>query len=341
MLVTTQTHNTEVSILSYKHFTLEERKYLQQLLSEGLSFRKIAGILERSPSTISREVNRNKAKYKPHRKPDNPYWYNHWHAYRCYIRRRREQVREALHPETKEWDYIISGLQKYWSPETICGRWHMEFPERKPLCVSTIYRYIKLEKFQGITVKQHLRRRGKFILPRNSCYNSIQPDRIIPQWPEEIRNRIRIGDWEGDTVYGGVGKGLLVSLVDRKSRYLRIGFLAKRSAADTRSLIVELLRGLPVNSVSLDNGAEFSEFRKLEEHLHTLVYFAEPHKPWQRGTNENTNDIIRFFFPKGCDFLSVSYEDIRAVENLINNRPRKCLNWRSPAEVFAECVALA
>ena len=326
--------------MSYTHFTLEERKYLQQLLSEGYSFRKIAGILERSPSTISREVNRNKAKYKPHRKPDNKYWYNHWHAYKCYIRRRREQVRAALHPETKEWDYIVGGLQQYWSPETICGRWHEEFPERKPLSVSTIYRYIKLGKFQGITVKQHLRRRGKFMLPRNACYNSIQPDRIIPEWPDEIRNRIRIGDWEGDTVYGGVGKGLLVSLVDRKSRYLRIGFLAKRSAADTRLVIKKLLHGLPVKSVSLDNGSEFSEFRKLEEQLHTLVYFAEPHKPWQRGTNENTNDIIRFFFPKGFDFRAITDRDIQIVEDLINNRPRKCLGWKTPAEVLAESVAL-
>ena len=326
--------------MSYTHFTLEERKYLQELLSEGYSFRKIAAILERSPSTISREVKRNKAKYKPHRKPDNRYWYNHWHAYKCYIRRRREQVRAALRPKTKEWDYIVSRLQQYWSPETICGRWHKEFPERKPLCVSTIYRYIKLGKFQGITVKQHLRRRGKFMLPRNSCYNSIQPERIIPQWPDEICNRTRIGDWEGDTVYGGIGKGLLVSLVDRKSRYLRIGFLPKRSASDTRLVIEKLLHGLPVKSVSLDNGSEFSEFRKLEEHLHTLVYFAEPHKPWQRGTNENTNDIIRFFFPKGFDFRSISDEDILFVEYLINNRPRKCLGWNSPAEIFEDCVAL-
>ena len=178
------------------------------------------------------------------------------------------------------------------------------------------------------------------MLPRNSCYNSIQPERIIPQWPDEIRNRTRIGDWEGDTVYGGIGKGLLVSLVDRKSRYLRIGFLPKRSATGTRLVIEKLLYGLPVKSISLDNGSEFSEFRKLEEHLHTLVYFAEPHKPWQRGTNENINDIIRFFFPKGFDFRSISDEDILLVEHLINNRPRKCLHWNSPAEIFVESVAL-
>ena len=326
--------------MSYTHFTLEERKYLQQLLSEGYSFRKIAVILERSPSTISREVNRNRSKHPHYRKLYNRYGYNHWRACNLYIRRRREQHRRALKPETAEWDYIIAGLQCYWSPEAICGRWHKEFPERKPLCVSTIYRYIRLGQFPKITVKQNLRRRGKRIQTRNANYNSIQPDRIIPQWPEEIRSRNRIGDWEGDTVYGGVGKGLLVTLVDRKSRHLKMGLLASRLADDTRVVIEELLHGLPIKSISLDNGSEFSEFRKLEEHLHTLVYFAEPPKPWQRGTNENTNDIVRFFFPKGCDFRTITDEDVRLVEDLINNRPRKCLGWKTPAEIFGESVAL-
>ena len=327
--------------MSYTHFTLEERKYLQQLLSEGHSFRKIAAILERSPSTISREVKRNCAKYKPHRKTDNKYWYNHWRAQNLYIRRRREQNRQALHSGTAEWDYILTGFQKFWSPEAICGRWHKDFPDRKALSVSTLYRYINSGKFPKITPKQHLRRHGKRILPRNSNYNSIQPDRIIPDWPDEIRNRAQIGDWEGDTVYGGVGKGLLVTLVDRKSRFLRIGLLSNRSAEETRRVIEELLADLPVHSISLDNGSEFSEFRKMEAHLCAPVYFAEPHKPWQRGTNENINDVVRFFFPKGFDFRTVSHENLRVVEDLINHRPRKCLGWMSPAEFFQTTVALA
>ena len=326
--------------MSYTHFTLEERKYLQQLLAEGLSFRKIAAILERSPSTISREVKRNQAKYRPHGKSDNKYWYNHWRANNLYIRRRREQNRAALVPDTDRWDYVIAGLKAFWSPEEISERWHKMNPLEKPICVSTIYRYIKLRKFPEITAQKHLRRRGKRMLPRNANYNSIQPDRIIPEWPDAIRNRIRIGDWEGDTVYGGVGKGLLVSLVDRKTRFLRIGLLERRTSDGTRVVIEKLLKGLPVKSVSLDNGSEFSEFRKLEESLSTLVYFAEPHKPWQRGTNENTNDIIRFFFPKGFDFRTVTDDDIQLVENIINNRPRKCLDWKTPAEVFYESVAL-
>ena len=329
-----------MSILSYTHFTLDERKYLQKLLSEGLSIRKISEILERAPSSVSREIRRNRAKYKPHHKPDNKYWYNHWRANNLYILRRRNQDRAALKPGTEEWDYIISGLEHYWSPAAIAGRWHLEHPDRKPLCVSTIYRYIKQGKFPRITAKSHLRRRGKHMLPRSSCYNSIQPDRIIPQWPDTIRSRTRIGDWEGDTVYGAVGKGLLVTLVDRKSKLLRMGLLVKRSAEETRLVIEKRLKGLPVKSISLDNGSEFSEFRKLEQDLSTLVYFAEPHKPWQRGTNENTNDIVRFFFPRGFDFRTITDEDVQFVEDLINNRPRACLNWKTPAEVFLESVAL-
>ena len=324
---------------SYTHFTLEERKYLQKLLSEGYGIRKAAAVLERSPSSVSREIKRNRAKYKPHSVSDNPYWYNHWRAQNLYIRRRREHVREAIKPGMEEWDFILQGLSQWWSPEQICGRWHMEHPDRKPLSVSTLYRYIYQGKFPKITAKENLRRRGKKYVRRNSNFNSIQPERTIPEWPEEIKARARIGDWEGDTVHGGVGKGLLVTLVDRASRYVRVGLLRQKTAEDTRQEIEQMLEGLPVKSISLDNGSEFAQFRELEETLKAPVHFAEPHKPWQRGTNENTNDLIRFFFPKSYDFRDVCPDDVARVEALLNTRPRKCLHWRSPAEVFS--VALA
>ena len=323
-------------MLSYTHFTLEERKYLQKLLSEGLSFRKIAEILERSPSTISREVRRNRAAYKPHHKPDNKYWYNHWRAQNLYIERRRNIRTRAIKEGTPAWDFILFGLNHFWSPEQICGRWHLEYPNEKPVHFSTIYRYIEEKAFPTISTKTHLRRRGKHKVQRNANFNTIHPDRIIPQWPEEIRLRTRIGDWEGDTVYGGVGKGLLVTQVDRRSRFLQDGLLTKRDALLTKEVIVELLKGLPVYSVSLDNGSEFSEFKAIEEELNTKVYFAEPHKPWQRGTNENTNDLLRFFFKKGFDFRTVTQAEVDVVVALINSRPRKCLGWQTPAEVFSE-----
>lgn len=322
--------------MSYTHFTLEERKYLQELLSEGLSIRKISSILGRSPSSVSREIKRNKAQSKPHRKTDNPYWYSCWRAQTLSTQRRRCQHRRALHPGTEAWNFILDGLHQFWSPEEICGRWSRLFPDRKPLHFSTIYRYIANGAFPAIQQKTHLRRRGKRATSQNANYNSIQPDRIIPEWPDEICQRVRIGDWEGDTVYGGVGKGLIVTLVDRKSRFVRIGLLMKRTAEGTRRVIEELLHGLPVKSISFDNGSEFAEFHEMEQSLNTLVYFAEPHKPWQRGTNENTNDIIRFFFPKGFDFRTVTDAEVHFVELLLNNRPRKCLNWKTPSEVFSE-----
>lgn len=207
---------------SYTHFTLFERKYLQKLLSEGKSFREIAAILERSPSSVSREVNRNCSKYKPKHKPDNAFWYNHWRAQNLYIRRRRKKQPTALKPESAARDFIIEHLHKHWSPEMICGRWNRFFAciTKQKLCVSTIYRYVQQKKLPGITAKTHFRRRGKRYCNRQANYNSIQPERIIPQWDDVIKQRLRIGGWEGDTVYGAVGKGLLVTLVDRQPRFL-------------------------------------------------------------------------------------------------------------------------
>lgn len=321
-------------MMSYTHFTLDERKYLQQLLSEGYSFRKIAEILGRNVSSVSREVNRNKSKYPPKKKSNNKFRYHAWRAQVLSITRRRENRKLRLIPATEEWDYIIDKLNLFWSPEEISERWKMDYPDKECFGTSTIYRYIKKGRFEGISKKTHLRRRGKLMLPRNSCYNSIQPERIIPDWPEEIKQRSRIGDWEGDTVYGGIGKGLLITQVDRKSRFLCAALLPKREATLTRKTIVKMLRALPVNSISLDNGSEFADFRKLEEELQTQVYFAQPHKPWQRGTNENTNDLLRFFFPKGFDFRSITQDDVDFVVDLLNNRPRKCLGWHTPAEIF-------
>lgn len=325
--------------MSYTHFTLSERKYLQQLLSEEKSFREIAAILERSPSTISREVNRNKSKYKPNRKTDNKYQYNYWRAENLYIIRRRAQQRRALKPETKELDYIVEKLSLFWSPEQIVNRYELEYGE-KTVSFSTIYRYIYRGELPNIDKKVHLRRRGKRQLPRSSCYNTIQPDRTVLEWSDEIKSRARIGDWEGDTVHGAVGKGLVVTLVDRRTKYLLIGKLNSKNAKLTEEVMVSLLKEKPVKSISLDNGSEFANFREIERRLGAPVYFAEPHKPWQRGTNENTNDILRFFFPKGTDFHQVTDEELAEVAYLINTRPRKSLGWLSPLEAF-QPVALA
>ena len=327
--------------MSYKHFTLEERRFLQELLSQGYSFRSIADFLGRNVSSVSREVNRNRSKYRPKHPSNNPYRYHAWRAQTLYTMRRRARQPVALKPDTQAWSYVVEGLKMYWSPETICGRWRLEHPEEKPILFATIYRYLNAKRFSEVSCKSNLRRRGKRYVPRNTSYNSIQPERIIPEWPPEIRARLRIGDWEGDTVYGGIGKGLVVTLVDRKSGSLKAGLLQSRNAQETRIVIAKQLRNVPVCSISLDNGSEFSEFKQIEKDLHTLVYFAEPHKPWQRGTNENTNGLLRFFFPRGYDFHSLTDEELQKVVTLINSRPRKRLGWRTPAEVFLEETGVA
>lgn len=317
----------------YKHFTQKDRENLQKYLAEGLSMRKIAILLDKSPSSVSREIKRSSAKHKKDHH-DNTFCYNAWHAQTEAVRKRRNAPERAIKKNSEAWNFVIAGLKKYWSPECICAIWEIEHPDEKPLHYSTIYRYVRSRKFPGITRKKNLRRRGKRKVHRSSKFNTIHPERIIPDWEQVIKDRVRIGDWEGDTVYGGVGKGLLVTLVDRKSRYLRAALIESRDSTVTEQAIVRLLRGLPCYSISLDNGSEFSQFQKLEEDLNTLVYFAEPHKPWQRGTNENTNDLLRFYFPKGYDFHSLSQEELNEVVEQINNKPRKCLGWKTPKQVF-------
>jgi IS30 family transposase len=175
-----------------------------------------------------------------------------------------------------------------------------------------------------------LRRHGK----RKNAHNSqsINPIHTIHDRPSVVETRERIGDLEGDTVYGGIGKGCLVTLVDRCSRML----YASRSVSRDSNLIVEAfgkaLGGINVESITLDNGSEFAKFAEIEKNHDTIIFFADPHSPWQRGSNENINGLIRFFFPKGTNFLDVSDDVVDKIVSLINNRPRKCLDWLSPVE---------
>lgn len=328
--------------MSYTHYTLEERKYLQKLLSEGHSFRETAKYLGRSPSSVSREVKRNQSK-KPKKGTvsDNEYCYHSWRAHTLAITRRRTKKHYRLKEHTEEWNYIIWGLTQYWSPEAISNRWRIENPRGEKFGVSTIYRAIKRKSLPNISGKTHLRRRGKKKHSRETNYNTIHPERLIPEWIDAIRDRTRIGDWEGDTIQGKPGCGLAITQVDRKSRYLIAKLVGTKKAEETKAAIIEMFQNYPLRSISLDNGSEFSLYREIEDELNTPIYFAEPHKPWQRGTNENTNGILRFFFPKGCNFLEVTQQELDYVVMLINNRPRKCLGWKTPAEVFfGDSVAL-
>ena len=311
-------------MLSYSHYTLEERKYLQELLEEGYGVRQIARAMGRAPSSVSREINRNKSRNG----------YHHWRAQiQATYRRRQSHPMKRLSTDTQLGAYVREKLGLYWSPECIAETWRIQHPD-DPVGFCTIYRWLKRKALDGFSRKTHLRRRGKKIQTRNANYNTIHPDRLIADWPDEILNRLRLGDWEGDTVCGAVGKGRIVTFVDRKSRFLCAARLPGKRPDDTYHAILKALKGVPVRSLSLDNGSEFAWFRKVEEAVHAPVFFAKPHAPWQRGSNENVNGLLRFFFPKGCDFLAVTDEQLQMVVDLVNSRPRKCLGWLSPNDLF-------
>jgi IS30 family transposase len=305
---------------SYKHFTAEERQKLQENLNKGKKFSEIARELKRNRSSVLREYNRNRNK-------DGSY--NWWRATILYMLRRRNSVRKLRLKCVKARKFVIDGFEKRWSPEIITQRYKKENPGEK-LSHSTIYRAVKNKELPDVTPKTHLRRRGK----RKNAHNSqsIKPIHTIRDRPPQVETRERLGDIEGDTVYGAVGKGCLVTCVDRRSRML----YAARSKSRDSNLIVDAfgkaLGNTNVESITLDNGSEFSKFADIENNHHTTVYFADPHSPWQRGANENINGLIRFFFPKGTNFLDVSDDDVDHVISLINNRPRKCLDWLSPFE---------
>ena len=311
----------------YKHFTLTERESLHIGLKSGKSIRQMAHELNRSPSSVSRELKRNKNKNGS---------YNAWRGCILYIMRRRKSRRKyRLKVDSALREWVIEKLNLYWSPETIVAVWKAENPN-KPLSFSTVYFALKAGLLpQSYTPKTHLRRSGK--RRKTAKTGKMQIEHSIRDRPNEANSRDRIGDWEGDTVYGAAGKGYISTNVDRKSRYLVAALLKDRTSEAFNAGTIKAfkkLKDVPMHTFTFDNGSEFAKYKEFEEQLHTTVYFADPHSPWQRGTNENTNDLLRFFYPKGTDFHKVAGEHLEYVVNLINTRPRKCLGWLSPAEVF-------
>ena len=191
--------------MSYHQFTSDERKCLWELHRKNLSIRKIADALGRAPSSVSRELRRNRSEKGT------------WHPFPAHKKakaRRRHLRNSSLQTDLELRAYVIDGLNHFWTPEEIAGRWSLAHPDR-PVSFATIYRHIKRKLLPGIEPKTHLRRRGKRKVNRNANFNTIHPDRIIPDWPDEIKNRLRIGDWEGDSIVGAKGKGAAVTLVDR------------------------------------------------------------------------------------------------------------------------------
>ena len=200
---------------------------------------------------------------------------------------------------------------------------------------STIYRYIYRHLLPNISSEKNLRRRGKFQRPDKAMYNSVKPDRYIHEWSDVIKKRQRIGDWEGDTVAGKASGPCLVTLADRMSRFLISRKAAKKNSMHVRDIMIQCLEGQPLHSITPDRGKEFARHAEVTDALNNVqFYFPQPHQPWQRGTNENTNGLLREYFPKGSDLSKYSDEQIQNKVDELNKRPRKCLGYRTPYEVY-------
>jgi transposase, IS30 family len=316
--------------MDYEHLTIEEREVILKMRAQEASMQEIGERLGRSKGTISRELSRNvgSAKdYKPHL------------AQRYYEKRRREsKAPYRLEGEGRLRVYVRSKLRQYWSPEQISGR--LRWEKGITISTGTIYSWIQRERAGGGVLYRYLRqshRRRRQRRGSRERRGQIPDRRMIDERPQVVKERKRIGDWEGDTVEGCKSSGFLVTHVDRKSRYTEAVKVTDKSAETVTRATLVRMKKLPaekVRTITYDNGKEFAGFKELENRLQMRSYFAHPYHSWERGTNENTNGLLRQFFPKGMDFRTVLQRDVDIALELLNNRPRKCLNYRTPTEVF-------
>lgn len=312
--------------MKYQRLTREERYQIEALLRNGFSQRKIALTLGRSPATISREIRRNKSQgYRP-----NP-------AHELALQRR-----ENVHPPVKVHGELAKIVRKLlgqqWSPEQIAGRFRLQGIR---VSHEAIYQFIYRDFYNGGRLYQNLRRRRKYRRSRKTARNFKNVGiRINRDWIEErpkiVEKRCRLGDFERDTLLGKSKYPLLLTLVDRLSRLTRIAKMEKFNAELTHKQTLKLLKNLTVCTITNDNGPEFAEHKATAKVLRANIYFNHPYSSWQRGTNENTNGLIRQYYPKGIDFTRISETQIKKVERLLNNRPRKCLGFKTPLEIHSE-----
>ncbi len=317
----------------HQHFTFEERVRLEELLGQQCAQSEIAKTLKRSESTISRELSRHRVKG----------------VYLAKFAQAESERRRAERPLTRKMDRpeirnaVQDGLIACWSPDEIAGRLRQQFPKQPERHVSagSMDLWIKRQGPQRKHWEQYLRRRGRRPYhPRPPAKHGAKP---IRDRPAIIERRGRLGDFEGDLVLGLPGRGGLLTLVDRRSRFLCLELVDNKTSRHVHERVKQALSKLPGtqrHSITFDNGSEFARCHLVEKSHHTRLYFAEPGCPHQRGTNENTNGLIRQFFPKGLDFRTVTPQEMRRIENLMNDRPRRCLGYRTPREGFLEQASL-
>jgi transposase, IS30 family len=320
--------------MGYHQLTYRERYLIGQHKSSGQSVRAIARMLQRSPSTISRELRRN---------ADSSDGYYRVDKADRYARARRWRSRQGTQFEPGQVELVHELMACNWSPEQIS--WRLRKHKRLSIGTTTIYRWLRRDKAAGGSLWLRTRqlskryRKGYRVADHRGRMGGKTP---ISQRPARVQHRREFGHWEGDTVMGKDGRHCLLTLVERKTRWVRIIKLPARQAVEVnKALAREIRRGvLKMKSLTLDNGTEFHGFQQLQDELGMKVYFAQPYHSWERGTNENTNGLIRQYLPKGMCFKEVTQRHCDQIERELNDRPRKVLGFDTPNEAYAiECCA--
>lgn len=326
---------------NYKHFSAEERDTIQYMHWEKKSIRSIAKELGRSPSSISRELKKNFP-------PTNKVYTSRLAHERAQIKRSSRGREERLKSQEVR-EYVTKKLKIQWSPEQIAGTIEEDIGES--ISHEAIYQYIyhQIRSYNRIKkgcedLRPHLRRRH-----RNRRQKGFRQAKQTPRFtgtsiekrPTVVDRRSRIGDWETDTVESGNHKPGVNTLLERRSGLYFITKLSSKKSISTRDAIIERLKDLPVHTITADNGSENARWKELEKTLKTQTFFCHPYCSGERGANENTNGLLRQYFPKKTDFTTVSEEELRHVEYLLNTRPRKRLNYQTPLQVFYKETGVA
>lgn len=319
--------------MPYTHLTSNERYVIAHLKVFKLSIREIARRIGRSASTVSREIRRNRGRL------GWVYWYDSAQSRanlrKCRPRSQRRKSNSLLR------ELVISSLRHGLSPEIIAGRLKYEYPRQYAMRISPegIYQWVFADARAGgdlyrFLTRHHKRRRKHRLGNRRRLFEGRMS---ITERPLIVDRRSRFGDWESDTMEGAKSSGALATHVERKSRYLLAGKLDNKLSDTYAATTIKLFSAIPrsrIKTMTVDNGSEFAKFKQIEKATGASIYFADPHSPWQRGCNENTNGLLRRYFAKGCDFRLISDKLIKAVVEKLNHRPRKCLNYRTAHEVF-------
>ena len=312
----------------YHPLTEYQRYQLAALRKEGSSQKTMAANLGVHPSTISRELCRNRGQrgYRPHQAHQK-------------AQQRCQQAAKAVKMTSEVIAQVEEKLRQEWSPEQIAG-W---LPRSSGMSLSheRIYQHVRADRQAGGTLYRHLRQSHKKRKKRYGKPDSRGQirDRVsIEQRPGVVEEKSRMGDWEIDLVVGRKQHGALVTLVERRSRYTLIGKVATKQAEEVATTTIDLLEPQKqhTHTITADNGKEFAAHQRITKALQAQVYFAHPYHSWERGRNENTNGLIRQYFPKGTDFEPVTDADIQQVMDRLNHRPRKVLGFRSPYEVWCQ-----